>query len=366
MEKKQKIAIIMHGARFLKNFISYKNRSDVDQILLVPREVEHKRFGISDVKIYDAREQIDRYLRKFKPNFCIQASTDFTNYRYFLKTKVRKVFVSPGMYADSDEVRRILFRERKKFKIFDLIFVASEREKELFECMRIPEKKIRAVSLPQFDLLGKDRYHEYRTSLLSQLKFVPEKIILFAGDRYSNSADVRRVRDNYDTILKLSEIVRHRNWLVLIKPKSNNMLEFIERDSLGFSEGYIRKFHNALKNDHVVVLKFSDWFYPYFFADVIIDNGGSTVAIEACLANRPSISISERQSFAEMDSHGVLGSDASFYLSDMLDLLKCIYEANYTSDIGMAQNNFLDKIGLVKSPESSNGLIDAILKEYGV
>lgn len=356
-----KLAIVMNGTRFLKNFLSYKDRDDIIQTMVAPRQVENTMFNISNIVYYDSVSQISRLIKRIRPNVLLQTSTSFEGYseRFFARP-TKKVFVSSGLYADCKSVERELFRERKKFKVFDLIVVSSQREKNMFECTRIPKEKIMVHSLPQFDLINKEAAYRQKRAVLSYIKFVPEKIVLFAGERFSAGEDIRRVKDTYDTIIILSQLAEKNNWVVLIKPKNHMMTNFIQNNAQEFSNDYLSKFVKAISSKNVKILNVEDVIYYYFFSDVIVDNGGSTVGMEACIANRPFVSVSDRQTYEEMDIHSTLSSGCGIR-SDIENIEHSIYKA-LNEHSATKQNKFLDSIGLKREKNSAQKLVDFIIE----
>lgn len=341
------------GARFAKAFVSYSGKSHT---LVVPTIAKHIYFNSENVLYYKDIGHLKKILWQNKPNLCVFSSTKID--LSFTPRRCKKVFIAPGFYSCSKMYRRSLFRARKRFKVFDYIILASEREYNLFKDLRI-STPVLVKSLPQFDLLSNEYLERCKNNVLKNISFKPSKIVLFAGERYSRSEKVDRVRDNYDTLIKLSKLSIIKNWLIVIKPKSNNMMEFLQAN---YPNSYVEKLFNSISSRNIWMLPYDDLFYPYFFADIIVDNGASSVAVESCIAGRPFISISSgKQTFEEMDAHQTLSNCCGVYVNDVSELGKQIERTIGRSSIfSEYQKKFLNNIGLKIEKSSSSKIINLL------
>lgn len=229
------------------------------------------------------------------------------------------------------------------------------------------EYKVAKNTLTQLDVLFNKSYRESRKSTVmgSSKMTAPDKVILFCGytgeDKYDDfkGHSVEFIK----TLQCMEKIAVSNNWLLLVKPRGgyNVLRSCIERYSIEYV-GAI----DALKNSkNILFINNSSNVYQYFFADIVVTNGYSSVEVETACIQKPLININLIDNPLTMDAFGSVESGAAASVTDLHNLESCmndvLYDKGVISNMRQAQFDFVKSLGVRFDGKASDRFHEEIL-----
>ncbi|KKL25855.1 hypothetical protein LCGC14_2401120 [marine sediment metagenome] len=285
----------------------YSNK-DVRQLFIGPVEksISNSKFrvkeGYADFKIKEKILCSDKYkLRKLvhsiKPDIFVCGTAPNLK-GISLPKKCKKVFVSHGIVGD--HIYNIKSIRNKKFYnqwIGSDLYCGAGKNFERFLKTTPgfnPKSKILFNAIPQFDIIYNDRgNNSFKEALIKQNKIPKaDKYILFAGfGGHKRSDFFPHNEDYYRTAIYLEKIAKKNNWFVFTKPRVpvKHDRKFVGDND--YISKYAKDYGNLWKSKYVCMVHPMESIYKYFFSDIIIVNGTSTLEVEACCVNKPLIMV---------------------------------------------------------------------------
>jgi hypothetical protein len=307
-------------------FESFDVRSDVKQMIVgpVPKITngiipeDYRDFKIKNIRLYKNKKEIQNIVNKFKPNIYVEASLPVAR-GIKLPIDCRKVYVSHGMVGNhvKDIIKKAGFNT-SVWKGCDLYCGATKIfENWVKHVAKVDESKILLNALPQLDILhDPDYYDSYRRKVLATTKNPnAKKVLLFVGFCCKDRIDFNSHNEDYfRAVIELEKIARKNNWLVMVKPRQtfNNMMKFLYNHSWG--RKYIEKYKKIQQSKYLHFITTTGHIYRYFFSDLIVLNGTSTVEIETCAINKPLFIIKTQ---CKDDPYDTIKTGCATHVSDL-------------------------------------------------
>jgi len=225
------------------------------------------------------------------------------------------------------------------------------------------KSKILFNAIPQFDIIYNDMGdNKFKEALIKQNK-IPKanKYILFAGFAGHKRSDFfPHNEDYYRTAIYLEKIAKKNNWFVFIKPRilAKQDLKFVGDNS--YISKYAKDYGSLWKSKHVCIVHPMESIYKYFFSDIIIANGTSTLEVEACCVNKPLIIVrTDPNSFAPLKT--VFLGGAKLVNTDIMNDLEEAITSSFEKNIS-CYSKILQYHGVSFDGKMSKRVGEAILK----
>lgn len=282
---------------------SFMERPDCVQMVAGPAPIitqkivpeDYRDFKIKNIKIYKTAKELQKIVNDFRPDVYAQCSVPCAH-GINLPKYCKKVYISHGMVGThvKDIIKPASFKT-SVWKGCDLYCGATNIFSEwLYAAAKIPKDKVLLNAIPQFDIVSNSKYYEpYRDKILKNSRNPDaSKIILFAGFCCRDRFDFKDHNEDYFKIsIELERLAKKHNWLIMIKPRQtfNKMMSFLQTKKWGKKYIYDYRRINNSKYTHFITT--TGHIYRYFFADLFVVNGCSTVEVEACIVKKPLITI---------------------------------------------------------------------------
>lgn len=351
-EMVKKILYYIRSYSHRRVFESLRPIDGIDQIVLGPPEKiidgipeGYRSFGIQNIKIHNSIEEAQKIVNKIKPNVFVQA--DFPN-RVNVPKNCKRVFMAHGMIGNHV---KSLFKagSMQVWKDFDLYCGASKRFEDWIWHITGKKHKVIINAMPQLDLLyDPDYYMKTKNRILKYTRLQnPSAIILFCGFCCKDRKDFNaHNQDYFDALIELDRIAKKHNWLVFVKPRQTfkKVMKFISMT--GWAKKYKTPYTqiNSSKNLHFIPSDAN--IYRYFFADMIIANGCSTIEIESCVAKKPLIMV-RTKSGPNYDPFETVMNGAAKGIKNINNLEQIIVNLLSNNDLSDNQDRLINKIGLL-------------------
>lgn len=320
---KKKVLYYIHSMCRSRVIRLFKEDPDLEQIIVGPKPTSYNgipedyvNFGIKNIKTYDSLKQAQSIINYLNPDVIVQ--TDMVDGISFPKS-AKRVFIMHGAIGNHT---RDLFPANmfKKWKGFDLYCGATEEFRSWVGYLTGNSDKVLLNALPQFDLFHTNNYKTLdKKEFLEKTKNPSaKKIILYCGFCCKNRVDYNSHNEDYfNIVLKLQKISEKNNWLALIKPRQEykQIKKFISQNSL-FKQ-YEQAYAEAQNSRYLHFIHPDSSVYNYFFTDLVISNGYSTIEIEASLAHKPLIIVRTKDKPEQYDPFRTLEFGAGKYVSNM-------------------------------------------------
>lgn len=357
----KKVMYVITSLSHKRVFESFVPRDDMEQMILGP---EQKITGIisgvvpedySDFKIkkrytYKHSKEIQVYVDKYKPDIFVQASLPCAK-GIKLPAGCKKVYVSHGMVGN--HVKGIIKKagfDTSVWKGCDLYCgVSSVFADWVKHVAKVGDDKILLNALPQLDIIHDPNYYNlYRQKVLTKTKHPnAKKVLLYVGFEGKDRCDfVHHNEDYFRTAIELEKIARDNDWLVMIKPRHTfkSMMNFLRTHSWG--KKYIKSYPAIQDSKYLHFITTTGHIFRYFFADVIVINGTSTVEVEACAINKPLVVVrTQIKKIEDFDPYSTVSERACVYITELSSLLYGIKIAIVDS-CPNSQNRLIDNMGI--------------------
>lgn len=335
-------------------FESLEERPDMDQYLLVPSKIENSTLvpenydgmKIRKILYYKNKEDIKSILRKLRPY--IMVSTRKIE-KPFNKVQ-KRAFVHHGIITEN--VKKFFNQKGMQWlKNFTFYFFGTKSSIEIITKINPGGyQNILLNVVPQFDLLTTEYYNKYKDTILSKSGAGNKKIILFAGFISENLCDEYGFEqtDYYKISILLDELAKKHNWFIFNKPK----LTFENCVALALRyphlNEYLKKYSDLKDSKNTFFLSVEENIYRFFFSDLVIVNGASTVEIEACALQKPLFVINTNSGSNRNYNFGIDESLAANFISDAKDIETDIVELFKTGakHYPEKQKEFVASLGL--------------------
>lgn len=281
--------------------------------VLVPHGFKYK-LNFKNVTSYKSAEHAKNIIGKIKPDVFVQSRSKGKLHDYLSKAGIKKVLLGHGILTNSEIIARLLKNHAHVYNRYDLMCLATEKydKAPMLRNTNLKDKNIVATGLSQFDNL----YCVLRDNGFEATESQYDKTILFAGGYMILSEKNKYVprKEYYSYVKYLAEVCNKNNWKLLIKPRADD-LSFLKQNvkNIPWTKQYVDMYANITKSENITLLDSDSNIYEYFNSDVVILDGWSTVEIETCLANVPTIVISKD----DKDYIGTVVSGAIWQVGDI-------------------------------------------------
>jgi hypothetical protein len=335
---------------------SFKEVDYLNQIMVVPRPQitsnvvpeDYSDFGVKNIVTYDNINDADKIIKKISPNVLAQ-----TNTRKIagIPRGTKRVYISHGMIGN--HVTSLSKRgQSESWKGFNLYCGATEVFRDWVEHATGEKQNVVLNAFPQFDLLVDPNYMmHYKNNIIGITKNkTPSKVILFCGFCCKERPDFMSHNEDYfATVIELEKICRKHNFLALIKPKQSfhTMMQFLKQHKgWKWPQKYIKNYADVQNSKYLHFINTTSHIYRYFFADLFVCNGCSTVEIEACVTSKPLVLV-RTKSREKYDPFDTVSSGAAKCATNINDLESIILKSLSSSSHISLQNALLKKSGII-------------------
>jgi len=220
-------------------------------------------------------------------------------------------------------------------------------------------------ALAQIDLLhNADYYNQHKDRILANTKISkPSAVILFCGFCCKDRADFNQHNEDYfETVFELEKIAKKHNWLVIVKPRQllEKTMKYLKATG-GWATKYVSTYPKFVKQKNLHFIGHDTNLYKYFFSDVIVCNGCSTVEIEACIANKP-LALVRTRSSAGYDPFETVTAQAAQEVKDINKLEKTILRFLQGNPHIDEQNALVKSMGITADGQAHKRIQDRLKK----
>lgn len=349
MAKKILYFIRTHAHR--RVFESLEHIDGVDQLILGPESKMvdgvsegYDDFGIKDIKIHKNIAQAQQVINQFSPDILVQA--DFPD-RIKVPSTCKRVFVAHGMVGN--HVKDIFAAgSMKEWRDFDVYFGATATFQSWVHHITGKKHEVVLDALPQLDILhNPDYYNAHKDNILAHTPVKkPSAVILFCGFCCKKRQDFNaHNQDYFETIMELDKIAARNNWLILVKPRQTHkkIMKFIK--CTNWAQQYKSRYEGIGQSKNLYFIPNDANIYRYFFADLIVCNGCSTIEIESCVANKPLVMV-RTKSKASYDPFSTVKYGAAVEVKNLGALQSTITSLLDNNTLRAAQLKLLKDIGV--------------------
>ena len=375
--------IIDHA--YKRVFESFKEHNGIEQFLICKKPSittnivpeSYNECGIKRKLFINNEIGIQKYVNSIKPDVYVQPEVSPIHNKIKFPKNCKRVYVSHGIVIPRMTETAISLNLMEQFKKdwggLDLYCGVTDYFKHWISSLGIPEDKILLNAFPQLDLLYDSTYYsEYRNRVVKSTKNVSaEKVILFFGSRFGSRKDYLPYnKDYFDTLFELEKIAKKYNWVVLVKPKHGfeKMMRFLKarEDSWGgWTKEYATKYSKIRSSKYLHFITTNTHPYHYFFADVIVSTGVSTVEVDSSAAEKPLVTYRPSSRDPKYpDPMRSIEFDAVFNTEDIRDLESKIFLALKDADFSNRQRKYLKSIGITHDGLMYKRIIDRMVAQW--
>jgi hypothetical protein len=335
---------------------SFKEVDYLDQTMVVPRPQitsglvpeNYKDFGVKKVITFNDHADANRIIKKINPDILAQTGVKKI---ISVPDKTKKVYIGHGMVGN--HVTSLSKRGKSRaWKGFDLYCGQTKVFEEWVEHATGEKQNVLLNACPQLDLLADKKYIlEYKNKVIKHSRNKnPNKVILFCGFCCKQREDFMLHNEDYfSTALELDRISKKHNYLTLIKPKQSfrDMFRFLQ-DNAAWGIKYMSDYDAlaAENSQHSHFINTTSHIYRYFFADMFVCNGCSTVELEACVVNKPLVLV-RTKSGKNYDPFNTVSVGAGVQVSNIKDLESAVVDGLSGNNHVAPQKELLKKFGIV-------------------
>lgn len=259
------------------------------------KNIKYENFNIR-VLLYDDKFDLRRAASSLKPDIFVSGSEPILK-KITLPSNCRRVHISHGIVGTHANYMNSV-RTKKTFNSWvgaNLYCGAGSNFEGWIKSMPGYNQNISEFvsnAIPQFDIIYQNiNNNEYKDTLISQNKIPKaDKYILFGGfGGFMREDFIDHNEDYYRTALYLEKIAKKNNWFVFIKPRVPTKRDHNFVKSNAQVKKYADDYIKLWKSDSVCMINRFESIYDYFFSDIMMLNGTSTLEIEMCCTKKPVI-----------------------------------------------------------------------------
>lgn len=370
----KKVMYVATSPAHKRAFQAFPMSFEMKQRMVLPGKPEPgdaDNFGIDTLRYHINRDELQQQINEFKPDVYVQASLPCAE-GVKLPDGCKKVYVSHGLVGNHVKglIKPAAFRT-EVWKGCDLYCGAWD---DVFtdwitHVAKVGEDKILLNALPQLDILYNGVEHRRKERLSSDFPMAykensEEKVVAFFGFCCKDRIDfVKHNEDYFRTAVELSRIAHSERFLLYVKPRQEKkklMNYFHQHDLPELKESYRKTYEKTRvhyigpKQNHVL---------DYYFADIFVVNGCSTVEIEACAMGKPLFVVRTKQNSQHgYDPYDTVKSGAAIEITDIKELDQklrdCLRYRRYHEP--EKQKALLDKIGITFDGQAHKRIQDRI------
>ena len=275
----------------------------------------------------------------------------------------KKIHVGHGLIGDNYPTIDNIMNVGPSWNGYDLYCGAGHDYNEFmkFVCKQGYSGNFIPNALPQLDILyyGSKKTLLFKEHLLTR-GYIPtaKKYILFAGFGGPVTSEYRDHNDDfYRTAIHLHKLANKNDWYIFIKTRltQGDYIKFM--NDHGELHKYRDEFTNLCNSNRVCVINKLDPIYKYFFVDIIILNGTSTIEVEASCINKPIIIVRTNSSYDPLKT--ITLNAAKLVNKDDMNNLEEAITSNFDNNIA-CQKKLLSYQNIIFDGQHSKRTQDAI------
>lgn len=361
--------IIYHIRSFAHRRVyeSLEVRDGVDQIILGPKPKimngvleGYDDFGIQNIRTYVDLNEAQKIVNQLKPDVFTQA--DFPN-RINHPVGCKRVFIAHGMIGNH-VISMFKKGTMSIWEDFDLYCGATNRFRDWIWHVTGKKPEVLTNAMPQLDLLTDPNYYmRHKSKVLASSKIPnPNATILFCGFGCKDRVDYNlHNEDFFTTIMELEKIAKKHNWLIMIKPRQNfeKAMKYL-RSTGKWAVKYRTLYPKVINSPNLHFIEHENNIYRYFFADVVVGNGCSTIEVESCIAGRPLVMVRTKTG-TEYDPFGTVLSGAAEEVKNVNHIESTVLRILGQKHDTSKQQEFLKSLGLTNDGLAHKRLQDRII-----
>jgi len=329
MHRKIKILYWVSDANHERIFSMFKEDDRFIQAMGMHNHISEENLHIEEIYKYrKISNGIVKIIDEFKPDVFIQADGHKVARKFLKKRKVKHVYLNHGMWAKSPNN---LFRAKDEFwQEFDIFCGLTDNMKTILK--RAKHTRIPKNTMIQFDTLYEIEKNsaQHRKDILQRVNPDATKIIMMFGHETTNRESLNPSHEEYYTsAVRLAELAQKNNWILCIKPKGSNSIEYLcslATQQWAWAAELVDKYEVLKANPNVLMLHEAEDQYKFICgSDVIVSSARSTVEIEAILVDKPLVRLcAERNDTTEPFEHGILDAGVAYVAKNTDDVEKMI------------------------------------------
>lgn len=349
---------------------------DMEQRIALPGKEEQEdveNFGIDVRKYYISKKELQSIVDEYKPNVYVEASLPCAK-GIRLPENCKKVYVSHGLVGNHVEalIKPAGF-QTEVWKGCHLYCGAWDKvfTEWIVRTAKVNEDQILLNALPQLDILynGIEHHRDFRLSsdFSKAYKETPSApVVAFFGFCCKDRLDfVKHNEDYFRSAVELSKLAHRDKFFLYVKPRQEKkkLMAYFSKHSLPELRQQYEKTYSKTRVCYIGPRQ--SHILDYYFADIFVVNGCSTVEIEACAMGKPLFVVRTKQNMKHgYDPYDTVKSGAAIEITDLSELgqkLKdCVGYGRYHNP--EKQENLLKKMGITFDGLAHKRIQDGILK----
>lgn len=354
-------------------FEAFSMSLDMRQRIALPGKEEQSdidNFKIETRKYYQNKKELQAIIDEYKPDVYVEASLP-CGAGVKLPSGCKKVYVSHGLVGN--HVKGMIKSAGLRTEVWKGCDLYCGAWDDIFidwvmHVAKVDRGQILTDALPQLDILHNGLDH-YRDRLKYDFPTKPNcnKVVAFFGFCCKDRVDFHKHNEDYfHTAIELSRLSKRLDFLTYIKPRQERkkLLQYLRTKGLG----KVLKDYESIDQNRERV-KFigptQGHVLDYYFADIFVVNGCSTVEIEACALGKPLFVVRTKQNSQHgYDPYDTVKSGAAVEINDIkrLDqrLADCIRLGRY--HYPDKQKELLNKMGITFDGKAHKRIQDRLLE----
>jgi len=376
-----KIAYIMLDHAYKRVFQSFVDDKRAEQIFVAKPPVitnkiipeDYNDCGISKKIFISNYGDIQTCINKMNPDVYVQSDLSDIHKSIKLPPMCKRVFIHHGLDSskrmlDIAVKYNLLSGLKNSWGGFDMYCGASNNFTPWLNGLGIKDNnKIILDALPQLDLVYNKDYNVYRGPFLA-FKKLPnvEKIILFFGQRCGGGEYVTYNKGNFDILFELERLAIQNNWLILAKPRNGfkKTMNFLTNNEAKYSwiKKYKELYSKIQQSSRIHFISTNTHPYYYYFADVIVSVGLSSVEIEAAAARKPLVVYKPDGDDLCPDGMRSVEFGVAYQSKQPSDIENAIFLAINDNKLLAKQEEYIKQIGITHDGKMHERALNAILR----
>jgi hypothetical protein len=339
---------------------AFTERNGVQQLIICPSFVRPDITNIKKRK-YHSAAIFKMQIKTYRPNIVCLSNQSEAWIGKFRKYGMKVAFIHHG---EHDLVTEGNKSDLEQWLQYDIIFTGTRGFKTIMSDAGYKNKPIIVTNaLPQYDTL----YNCIKNNKKNRIEIEArcpgvKKIITLFGHSMGKAIFAAANKHFYDTIFMLKDLAEKNNWLIIVKPKKDDVSWCLNNMVITkqLPEEYIKKFDEIKNSKHVYFVSYAADPYVFHCSDAILCTGRSTTHIEACLSKVPlgligfDNYIIDTLNIASVGAANIFTNPDSFE-NDLKQLLQDV-------DMKNKQDVYIKKVGLTFDGKMHERLVDALLK----
>jgi len=355
----KKILYVLTSLSHKRCYESFVERNDCAQMIAGLKPVitqkiipeDYSDFNIKNIKFYSNKKDLQGIVNSFRPDIYVQASIPCAD-GIKLPSGCKKVYLSHGLIGNHVKgIVKSLPGSVPKWRGCDLYCGGTKIFEDWIKySAKCSSSKILLNAVPQFDLIKSPNYYNsYRDEIISNSRNPhASKVILFAGFCCRERDDFKAHNEDYfKTVIELERLAMKHNWLVMVKPRQYypKMMKFLKAQKWG--NKYYKKYAEIQKSKYLHFITTTGHIYRYFFADIFVLNGCSTIEIEACIAQKPLIAVRTNKLITKdtYDPYNTVSFGAAHEIKRIESLEGCLLNVDFGDKL-VKQKQLIDNMKL--------------------